>query len=354
MIFILLYDTRYQTFLIQYKKIIINTKLYFEGVFIMKQKRWWTLIIILFLIILIVPKQIRSNKKALKIGILQFTEHEALDASRNGFIDGINKLNLDIEIDYKNAQADQSNCTLIANYFVAQDCDLIFAIATPAAQAVAAVTSKIPILVTAITNPVDANLVKSNQKPDTNVSGTSDLAPISKQIELITKLNPNVKNIGILYSSSEANSKFQSEIALEEAQKLGLSAKEFTFSQVTEIQQVVESMSNKVDAIYTPTDNMVASNMTLISNTALQFGIPVVCGEVNLLSKGAIGTFGMDYYSLGMLTANQAEKILTRQDIPKNMPIEYIKDAKLALNEEILKKLNFKISDDLKKIAEII
>lgn len=200
-----------------------------------------------------------------------------------------------MEIDYKNAQADQSNCTLIANHFVSENCDLIFAIATPAAQSAAAVTNKIPILVTAITNPEGANLVKSNEKPETNVSGTSDLAPIAKQIELIKKIKPDTKNIAVLYSSSEANSKFQAEIALNEAKKLGLNAKEFTFSQITEIQQIVESMQGKIDAIYTPTDNMVASNMTLISKTALNLGIPVICGEDNLLAKGAAGTFGVNY-----------------------------------------------------------
>lgn len=307
----------------------------------MKQKRWWIIILIFTVFtVLIIQKNKGSNERVLKIGILQFVEHEALDASRQGFIDGINELNLNVQIDYKNAQGDQSNCTLIANQFVAEDCDLIFAIATPAAQAVAAVTSKIPILVTAITNPVEANLVKSNQKPNTNVSGTSDLAPISKQIELITKLKPDAKNIGILYSSSEANSKFQAEIAVEEARKLGLNPKEVTFSQVTEIQQVVESVLGKVDAIYTPTDNMVASNMALISKTAMQFGVPIICGEINLLSKGAVGTCGMDYYELGRTSAKQAGKILTGQDIPQNMPIEYIKDAKLVLNEEVLHKLN--------------
>ncbi len=266
-----------------------------------------------------------------------------MDAARQGFIDEIEKSGLEVEIDYKNAQADQSNCTLIANHFVSENCDLIFAIATPAAQSAVAVTSRIPILVTAITNPESAGLVKSNEKPETNVSGTSDLAPIAKQIELIKKIKPDAKNIAVLYSSSEANSKFQAEIAINEAQKLGLNAKEFTFSQITEIQQVVESMQGKIDAIYTPTDNMVASNMTLISKTALNLGIPVICGEDNLLSKGAAGTFGVNYRELGEITGDQAKKILTEQGVPQNMPIEYIKNSKLAVNEEVLAKLNLSI-----------
>ncbi len=328
----------------------------------MKQKRWKisTLVFITLTIFTILMIQYNKNfeeknsKRNLKIGILQFVEHEALDASRQGFIDGINKLNLNVQIDYKNAQGDQSNCTLIANQFVAESCDLIFAIATPAAQAVAAVTSKIPILITAITNPVEASLVKSTQRPDTNVSGTSDLAPISKQIELITKLKPDAKNVGILYSSSEANSKFQAEIAVKEAEKFELIPKEITFSQVTEVQQVVESLAGKVDAIYTPTDNMVASNMELISKTAMQFGVPVICGEVNLLSKGATGTFGIDYRQLGEISAMQAGNILTGKDIPQNMPIKYLNENKLILNKKSLEKLNLKIPEKLAEIAEIM
>ncbi len=338
MIFIVvLYDTRYQKF------VVANKKLIYKGVFIMKEKRWWILIIFIILAIISIFKQNVQSKKAFKIGILQFTEHEALDAARQGFIDEIKKSGLEVEIDYKNAQADQSNCSLIANHFVSENCDLIFAIATPAAQSAAAVTNKIPILVTAITNPESANLVKSNEKPETNVSGTSDLAPIAKQIELIKKIKPNSENIAVLYSSSEANSKFQSEIALSEAKKLGLNAKEFTFSQISEIQQVVESMQGKIDAIYTPTDNMVASNMALISKTALNLGIPVICGEDNLLSKGAAGTFGVNYYELGKITANQAQKVLIGQDIPQNMPIEHIENSDLMLNTEVIEKLGLKV-----------
>lgn len=339
MISILMYDTRYR------KIFILNKKLNYKGVLTMKEKRWWILIIFIILAIIGIFRQGNQSKKTFKIGILQFTEHEALDAARQGFIDEIEKSGLEVEIDYKNAQADQSNCTLIANHFVSENCDLIFAIATPAAQSVAAVTNKIPILVTAITNPESAGLVKSNEKPETNVSGTSDLAPIRKQIELIKKIKPEAKNIAVLYSSSEANSKFQAEIALNEAKKLGLNAKEFTFSQITEIQQITESMQGKIDAIYTPTDNMVASNMTLISKTALNLGIPVICGEDNLLSKGAAGTFGVNYNELGAITAGQAIKILTGQDTPEKMPIKYIRNSKLAINEEVLAKLNLSITN---------
>ncbi|MDR1628321.1 MAG: ABC transporter substrate-binding protein [Oscillospiraceae bacterium] len=304
------------------------------------KKFWWLLIPSCLIIFTLIWQNFGKNReKNLKIGILQFVEHEALDASRNGFIDGLKELDFNGKIDYKNAQSDQANCTLIANQFVSEGCDLIVAIATPAAQAVATVTSEIPILVTAVTNPEDAGLVKSNEKPGTNVTGTSDLAPIAKQIGLIKQLKPEAKKVGILFSSNEANSKYQAKIAVTEAEKIGLTPQIFTFSQMMEIQQIVESMRGKVDAIYTPTDNTVASNMELIAKTALQGNLPVICGEVNLISKGAAGTFGMDYYELGKLTAKQAVDILKGGKKPENMPIEYLENVKLALNHEVLNKL---------------
>ena len=283
-----------------------------------------------------------NNDETVKIGIIQLVEHEALDETRNGFTQGLKELGFNGKIVYKNAGDDLATCSLIANQLVSENCDLILAIATPAAQAAAAATSEIPILVTPITNPEDAGLVKSNENPQTNVTGTSDLPPISQQIELIKKLKPEAKRLGILFSSKEANSKFQADIAINEAEKIGFDTQTFNFSQATEIEQIVESMLSKVDVIYTPTDNMVASNMELISKTAMQENIPVICSDINLIEKGTVGTLGVDYFELGKLTASQAMRILNKESRPQDMPIEYIKNAKLVLNKEILKKLNLK------------
>ncbi len=315
-----------------------------------KNKKFnWLLIPLCLLVFTLVLQNISSKEhQGFKIGIVQFVEHEALDASRNGFIDGLNREEFNAKINYKNAQGDQANCTLIVNQFISENCDMILAIGTPAAQSAAAATSKIPILVTAVTNPEEAGLVRSNKKPDTNVTGVSDLPPIFKQISLIKDLKPEAQKIGILFSSSEANSGYQAEIAYEESKKIGLEPEFFTFSQMTEIQQVVDSMIGKVDVIYTPTDNMIAANMQLISRIALQNKIPVICGDENLICKGSAGTFGVDYYELGKTAANQAFDILTNKNSPQNMPIEYVNNSKLSLNNEILDKLGIKLSEKLK------
>ncbi len=291
----------------------------------------------------------RSSKQTLKVGIIQLVEHEALDSSRLGFIEGLKESECEGDIIYKNASDDLATCSLIANQFVSEGCSLILAIATPAAQSTAAVTSKIPILITPITNPEDVGLVKSNEKPGVNVTGTSDLPPVAKQIKLIKDLKPETKKIGILFSSREANSKYQAEIAFEEAEKIGFNPEFFTFSQMTEIQQVMETIPNDIDAIYTPTDNMVASNMELISKIALSKKMPVVCSDENLVCKGAVGTFGIDYFQLGKLTAKQAIKILKGETSPESMPIEYLEDVTLTLNRKVLEELRIIVPEELKE-----
>src|SRR5574344_2326482 len=191
----------------------------------------------------------KSNK--IKIGVIQLVEHQALDASYQGFVDGLKEAGYidgeNITIDYQNAQGEQANCQTIAQKLVNDRDDLILAIATPAAQAVANLTKKIPILVTAVTDPESAKLVKSNSKPDTNVSGTSDLTPVEKQIELLKKILPNAKTVGLMYCSSEQNSIFQINIAKSACDKNGLKYIEGTVSNSNEIQQVTQSLVGKVD-----------------------------------------------------------------------------------------------------------
>lgn len=291
-----------------------------------------------------------AGDKVYKIGVTQFVEHPALDASYKGFVDGLAEagyvVGTNIEIDYQNAQGEQANCSTIAEKLVNDGNDLILAIATPAAQAVANATTEIPILVTAVTDPADAALVASNEAPGGNVSGTSDRTPAAEQMELLTKLLPEAKNVAILYCSAESNSKFQAAMAREAAAKLGLESKDYTVSNSNEIQQVVESMIGKVDAIYAPTDNMIAAGMATVSMVATENNIPIICGESGMLENGGLATYGLSYYELGKLTAAQAVKIFEGAD-PAEMPIEYLTAFDLEVNEEIAAKLGITIPEDL-------
>jgi len=189
--------------------------------------------------------------KTYNVGVVQLVEHQALDAANKGFVDGLASKGFvegkNVKFDFQNAQADQSNLRNIATRFTGNKVDLIGAIATPAAQTMANATNKIPIVATAVTDFEIAKLVKSNDKPGTNVTGSSDMAPINSLLELIVKIYPNAKNVGVMYSSSEINSERQVQIFKEEAKKYNLSVREATVSNVNDIQQAAQSLVGKVD-----------------------------------------------------------------------------------------------------------
>lgn len=293
----------------------------------------------------------QAQQKKFKIGIVQLVEHPALDAAYKGFVDGLKEAGYvdgqNITLNYENAQGEQPNCVTIASKLVNDRSDLILAIATPAAQAVANATKNIPILVTAVTDPADAKLVASNTAPGGNVTGTSDLTPVDDQMKLIKQILPNAKKVGLLYCSSESNSKFQIEIAKKSAAALGLATVEATVSNSNEIQQVTQSLVGKVDAIYSPTDNMIAAGMATVSMVTQQAKIPVIVGESGMVNKGGLATYGINYYNLGLLTAKQAVKILKDGAKPADMPIEYSKDNTLSINKDAAAKIGVTIPQEL-------
>jgi len=292
--------------------------------------------------------QLQKKSHGLKIGIIQIVEHEALDKAREGFIDEMKNLGYDADFDVQIAGGDISNLNSIAQKFVNDGKDLVLAISTPAAQSMSNASKDIPILGTAITDYKIAGLVDSNENPGRNVSGTSDLGPIEKQIKLLKDLVPNCKKVGILYSSGEANSKLQAELAIEECKKRGLTSKEITVSNSSEVQSVLECNVSDIDALYLPTDNLIASCIPIISKITLDRKIPVVSWDADIVKKGALGYYTMNYYDLGKMTAHQADRILKKEVDIKNMPIEYQKNVNLVINEEVAKKLGINIPDDLK------
>lgn len=292
-----------------------------------------------------------EDEENYKIGVIQLVEHAALDATYEGFVDGLKEAGLEegknITIDYQNAQGDQSNCQTIATKLVNDRNNLILSIATPAAQAVANTTKDIPILVTAVTDPADSKLVASNEAPGGNVTGTSDLTPVKEQINLIPQIVPEAKTVGLVYCSSEANSKFQIELAKKEAEAIGLKTIEATVSNSNEIQQVLQSLVGKVEAIYIPTDNMLAAGMATVAQVTTPAGIPVIVGEEGMVNNGGTATYGINYYNLGKLTATQAVAILKEGKNPAEMPIEYSSDFNLVLNKEAAEQMGITLPQEL-------
>lgn len=277
-----------------------------------------------------------ASDKVYKIGVIQYVQHDALDASNEGFFAALDDAGIKYEVDQQNASGDQTACQTISEKLVNDQNDLILAIATPAAQAVVGVTDEIPVLVTAVTDPAESGLVASNDAPGGNVSGTSDLTPVKEQIELLTQLIPDAKKVGILYCSAESNSKIQGEMAVEACEAAGLEAEIFTVASSNEIQQVVESMVGKVDCIYAPTDNVIAAGMATVGMVATENNLPVICGESGMVSEGGLATYGIDYYQLGYMTGEMAVDILVNGKDPAEMPIGYLsaEQCEFTGNEE--------------------
>lgn len=283
------------------------------------------------------------------IGIVQLVEHDALDAANRGITDALKERGISMEIDRQNAQADQSNLRNIAQRFVSHNYPLIFAIATPAAQTVANATSTTPIVATAVTDFAVAKLVKDNNKPGTNVTGSSDMNPIAAQTELLLKLVPNAKTVGTIYNSSEINSQLQIDILRKELEKHGVALAEATISSVNDIQQAAQSLVGKVDVMYVPTDNVVASSMPTLYRVTQAAKLAVVAGEAGMVRSGATATVAVDYYNLGKIAGNMGADILEGKAKPQDMPIRYQTEFKVVLNEPVVKELGLTVPEDVAK-----
>ena len=302
----------------------------------------------------------KDGKKAEKVnvGIVQLVEHEALDAANKGFVEGLAskgyKEGQNITFDKQNAQADQSNLQNIAHRFVNNKVDLICAIATPAAQTVANVTSDIPIVATAVTDYKMAKLVKDNDKPGTNVTGTTDMNPVADQLDLLVKLVPTAKTIGVIYCSSEVNSQLQVEILKKAAAAKGITVKEATVSTVNDIQQAAHSLVGSVQAIYVPTDNVLASAIPTLISVTDEAKLPVICGEGAHVRAGGLATLGVDYYKLGFQTGMMAADILSGKAKPAEMAIQAQKEFKPVINMKSAAKIGLTVPEELLKDAEVI
>lgn len=298
-----------------------------------------------------------SKKKAdddvYHVGVIQLVEHEALDAATEGFQDALKeKLGDKVVFDVQNAQGEETNCATICTKFVNDDVDLIMANATQALTSAATATPDIPIVGTSVTDFVTTGTVKSNDKPGTNVTGTSDLAPIDQQIALLKRLVPDAKTVGILYCSSEANSVYQAEAAQKELEKEGIKVEIYTVADSNDIQQVVTKAADNCDAIYVPTDNTIASNMEIVKNVTVPEKVPVIAGEENMCAVGGLATLSISYYNIGYNAGLMAYDILVNGKDPAEMPIQYADEITLKYNAEIASELGIQIPDDMVAIEK--
>lgn len=287
------------------------------------------------------------------IGICQLVEHVALDAATEGFMDAVKEeLGDQVAFDVQNAQNDSNTCSTIANSFVSSKVDLILANATPALQAAAAATDKIPILGTSVTEyGVALEINDFNGTVGGNISGTSDLAPLEEQANMVKELFPDATKVGLLYCSSEANSQYQVDTVKAALEKLGYTCTYYAFSDSNDLQAIVTSAAAESDVIYVPTDNTVASNTGIIDNVCQPANVPIIAGEEGICAGCGVATLSISYYDLGTATGKMAVRILQGEDI-SNMAIEYAPQFTKKYNETICTNLGIKIPEDYEAISE--
>ena len=291
-----------------------------------------------------------AESKPISIGIIQLVQHTALDASCNGFIDALADNGYvdgeTIAIDFQNGQGDQANLATISDRFVSNNVDLVLAIATPAALAIAGKTTTIPILATAVTDFEAARLVESNERPGTNVSGTTDMASIEDQIALFKVFAPEVKTIGVLYNSGEVNSVVQAEEAKRVIEAMGCVYMERTFASSNEVQQATEAIVRVCDGLYLPTDNVISSSMPIIYGVTVESKTPVICAESGQVEGGALATLGINYYKLGYQAGLMAVRLLEGNVDISEMPVERQTEFDYCINGTVAAEIGIEIPEE--------
>ncbi len=295
-----------------------------------------------------------SGDKTYNVGICQLVEHPALDAATQGFVDALTeKLGDQVTFDTQNAQGDAPTCSTITNTFAANSYDLILANATPALLAAISSTSSIPILGTSVTDYATAMEIDEwTGVTGTNVSGTSDLAPLDQQAACIKELFPDAKNIGILYCSAEPNSKYQATVITEYLEKDGYTVTEYKFSDSNDVASVTQAAADANDVLYIPTDNTAASCTEAIANVVIPAKVPVFAGEEGICAGCGIATLSISYYDLGRATGDMAYEILVNGADPASMEIEFAPNVTKKYNAANAKALGITIPDDYEAIEE--
>lgn len=294
-----------------------------------------------------------SGEKTYKIGMCQLVQHEALDKASEGFQDALKeKLGDNVEFDLQNAAGDSATCATIVNQFVSSGSDLIFANATPALQAAAAATSDIPVIGTSITDYATAlDIDDWTGVTGRNITGTSDLAPLAEQAAMFKELLPDAKKIGLLYCSSEANSKYQIDVVTEALTKLGYECTPYAFADSNDVAAVTTTACENSDALYIPTDNTAAANTEIIANIANPAKIPVIAGEEGICNGCGIATLSISYYSIGKVAGEMAYEVLVNGADPATMEIKYADDLTKKYVKERAEQLGITVPEGYEELV---
>lgn len=309
-----------------------------------KTKKLLTLMAMLAVAVgVLAPTSNARVEEVLKIGILQYVEHESLTANREGFIEGLKEAGYiegeNLEIEYLNAASDNANLQSMSET-LANHNDYLFGISTPAAQSLAVVESDKPIYFSSVSDPVGAKLIKSLDHPGTNLTGTVDAAPIEEQLELLLSIQSDIQKVGLLYNSGEANSESEASIARKLIEEKGLETVEGAVTSTNDISQVLDALVKESEAIFLVTDNTIASAMALVGNVAAEHKIPIVGGSIDMIETNGLATYGLDYYDLGIQTAQMLVRQIEEGTATSDVPVETAEQLHLFVNEEYAKKID--------------
>lgn len=276
-------------------------------------------------------------QEAINVGILQYVEHDSLDAARDGFIAGLEDAGYvegeNLTLNYLNAGADNANLQSMSETLGNAN-DYVFAIATPAAQSVANAVTDLPVYFSAVTDPVEAGLVESLEAPGKNITGTIDAGPVEEQVKLLLSIVPDAQKIGIIYNSGETNSKGEAQKATDYLEELGKEVITGTVTSTNDISQVMGNLVKEVDAIFTVTDNTIASAMPLVGDLAKEAGLAIVGGSKDMIVENGLATYGLDYYELGKQTAQMLVRQIEGNLDTASIPVESAAVLELVVNEE--------------------
>lgn len=295
-----------------------------------------------------------AHKKIKTVGVLQFVSHPALDDIYRGVKAGLAEAGYTEEtlnILFQNGQGDQSKLSTMSQQLISQQSDVLVGIATPAAQALANSTKETPIILGAVSDPQSANLVADNQHPGGNITGVSDQSPVDAQMDLLKKVVPTAKTVGILYSSAEDNSAYQAEKVVTEGGKRGLTVKKYPVPSSNDISQVTQVMSREVDVIYLPTDNVIANAAQVVVDIANKAGIPIIPSVDTMVAQGGLATVGINQYQLGVQTGRMAADVLSGKSEPSTTPIYTFTSGDIIINEDQAEKLGISFPKEISEMA---
>lgn len=302
-------------------------------------------------------KSNKDSKEMVTIGISQIVENPVLDLAQGGFVEALKDKGYEegknIEIDIQFAQGDIALTTTIAENFVSQKKDLILAISTASAQSTFQSTKEIPILFTAVTDPVKAGLVQNLDSPEENITGTHDLVPMDNQFELGKSIFPDAKKVGVPYNTSEVNSQVQIELIKEAAKVQGLEVVEIPVTNSSELELALTGKINEVDFLFLPSDTLIASSMPIISKVALDNKIGSIGVDEPMVRNGALACKGLNYHKLGYQTGLMAVEILEGKDI-RDIPVVGAEEIELTINKSVADKLGLTLPDSIMESAVII